>query len=107
MKKIITSLCLSFMFIVAAFSESKALILIGGTYYVVSGESFSLTPSLASLFEYQWLLDPGSNQVASTLNAASGGVFTKYLEWYPTAPEIHKLTLGCFVEVGGCFSECN
>lgn len=93
------------MFIVAAFSESKAANTIGGTYYVVSGESFSLTPSLASLFEYQWLLDPGSNQVASTLNAASGGVYTKIFgDGTSTAPEIHKLTLGVLSEVGGCLS---
>lgn len=106
MKKIITSLCLGLMFVVGAFSESKAANVVGGTYYVVSGESFSLTPSVTSLFQYKWLLDPGAGQVETLLGSATGGVFTKVFgDSTATSPVIHKLTLGVLSEVGGCLSD--
>lgn len=105
MKKTLTSLCLSFALFVIAFS-SKAAVIPGGTYYVISGESFSLTPAVASLFEYHWVLDPGAGQVSTVLNTASGGVYTKI---FGTGAELgvetHKLTFGVLAAVDGCLSD--
>lgn len=105
MKKTFTSLCLSFALFVIGFS-SKAAVIPGGTYYVISGESFSLTPAVASLFEYHWVLDPGAGQVATTLNTATGGVYSKI---FGTGAELgvetHKLTFGVLEAVDGCLSD--
>lgn len=105
MKKPLTSLCLSFALFVIAFS-SKAAVIPGGTYYVISGESFSLTPSLTSLYQYKWLLNPGAGQIETLLDATSGGVYTKT---FGTGSELgvvsNKLTLGVLETLGGCLSD--
>lgn len=105
MKKTLTSLCLSFALFMIAFS-SKAAVIPGGTYYVISGESFSLTPAVASLFQYQWLLDPGVGQVETLLDNTTGGVYTKI---FGTGSELgvatHKLTFGVLAAENGCLSD--
>lgn len=106
MNKIITSLCLSFMFTVTAFSSSKAATIAGGTYFVISGESFSLTPAVASLYQYQWLLDPGANQVSTVLNTATSGIYTKVFgDGLALGVETHKLTFGVLAAADGCLSD--
>jgi hypothetical protein len=105
MKKILTSLCLSFALFIIAFS-SKAAVIPGGTYYVISGESFSLTPAVTSLFQYQWLLNPGVGQVETLLDNTDRGVYTKI---FGTGAELgvvtNKLTFGVLAAVDGCLSD--
>lgn len=106
MKKIITSLCLGFMLTFAAFSNSGAAVIPGGTYYVISGESFSLTPAVSSLFQYKWLLNPGANQIPIDLAAATGGVFTRtFGTGNETEVVKNVLQLGVLSEAAGCLSD--
>ncbi|WP_342085876.1 hypothetical protein [Dyadobacter sp. OTU695] len=77
-----------------------------GTYYVVNGESFSLSPAAGSnFFQYLWTLDPGAGQTIQTLDQASGGVLTHTFSDATTAPSIHKITLGVIEVLDGCLSD--
>ncbi|QRQ99542.1 hypothetical protein [Dyadobacter sandarakinus] len=79
-----------------------------GTYYVVSGEPFSLAPASGStsFFQYLWTLDPGTGQVIRTLDQASGGVLTHtFGDGTATSASLHKITLGVLTALDGCLSE--
>lgn len=76
-----------------------------GIYYVVNGQSFSLSPAAGSNFyQYLWTLDPGAGQTIETLNQASGGVLTHTFSDATTSPSIHKITLGVIEVLDGCLS---
>lgn len=76
-----------------------------GTYYVVNGQSFSLSPAAGSTFyQYLWTLDPGAGQTIETLDEASGGVLTHTFSDATTSPSIHKITLGVIEVLDGCLS---
>ena len=99
MKKLCITL-LAVMFFTCLTQVSKA-----GTYYVVNGQSFSLSPAAGSNFyQYLWTLDPGAGQVIETLNQASGGVLTHTFSDAATSPSIHKITLGVMEVLDGCLS---
>jgi hypothetical protein len=99
MKKLFTTL-LAVVFFTCLAQVSKA-----GTYYVVNGQSFSLSPANGSNFyQYLWTLDPGAGQVIETLNQASGGVLTHTFSDAATSPSIHKITLGVIEVLDGCLS---
>lgn len=106
MKKFITSLCLSFFVVVASFSISSAAVIPGGTYYVVAGESFSLTPGAGTVYEYKWLLNPGSGQIPIDLLGTTGGAFVRTFGT-ATDTEVVKniLQLSVLSEVAGCLSD--
>ncbi|WP_159468230.1 hypothetical protein [Dyadobacter sp. 3J3] len=97
MKKIIISLCLSFMFIVAVFSESKA-----NTYYVLDGQNFELSPEGASAFSsILWYVD---TQALTTLTDGIGKLTKKFDLAVPGVSEEHKISLGVIASLGGCLS---
>lgn len=99
MKKLFTTL-LAVAFFSCVTQISKA-----GTYYVVNGQSFSLSPAAGSNFyQYLWTLDPGAGQVIETLDQASGGVLTHTFSDAVTSPSIHKITLGVIEVLDGCLS---
>lgn len=76
-----------------------------GTYYVVNGQPFSLSPAAGSTFyQYLWTLDPGAGQTIETLDEASGGVLTHTFSDATTSPSIHKITLGVIEVLDGCLS---
>jgi len=105
MKKTLTSLCFGLVLFLASLT-SKAAVIPGGTYYVISGESFSLTPAVASLFEYRWLLNPGANQEETILNTASAGIYNKILGTNTdTQVATHKLTFAVLGALDGCLSD--
>ena len=103
MKKIITSLCLSFMFIVAAFSDSKA-----NTYYVLDGQEFNLVPVIGnSVFtQILWTVDG----VALAPITDNIGKFTKTFSLGTGAaekllPVEHIIKLGVLSDALGCVSD--
>ncbi|MEO6287663.1 MAG: hypothetical protein ABIN80_16655 [Dyadobacter sp.] len=100
MKKCFTSICV--LFVLTAFSNvSKA-----GTYYVINGDAFSLSPAAGSnFFQYLWTIDPGSGQTIQTLDQASGGVLTYTFSDAATSPTLHKISLGVIQVLDGCLSE--
>lgn len=95
------SLCLALILSLSAF-DSKADI-----YYVIDGESFTLTPSVNNLFQYLWVLDPASGSpISTTLDQASGGVYTRAVTLAaPAVAETHTLTLSVLGVVDGCLSD--
>lgn len=101
MKKFITSLCLGLMFIVGAFSESKA-----DTYYVMDGQSFTLTPQVpvGTIFsKIQWTVD-GVLGPALTNNV--GALVSKFdLPAGTKVPVEHVLKLGVVSDALGCLSD--
>lgn len=100
MKKVFTILCAVFVMSLVS-SVSRA-----GTYYVVNGKPFSLSPAAGSNFlQYLWTLDPGTGQTIQTLDQASGGVLTHTFSDATSSPTLHKITLGVLEAVGGCLSE--
>jgi hypothetical protein len=99
MKRLFTTLLTVVLFSCLA-QVSKA-----GTYYVVNGQSFSLSPAAGSnFFQYLWTLDPGAGQTIETLDQASGGVLSHTFSDAGTSPSIHKITLGVIDVLGGCLS---
>lgn len=99
MKKLFTTFLAVVLFSCLA-QVSKA-----GTYYVVNGQSFSLSPAAGSNFaQYLWTIDPGAGQTIQTLNQASGGVLTTTFSDAVSSPTIHKITLGVLEVLDGCLS---
>jgi hypothetical protein len=100
MKKVFTTLCL--VFVMSSFANiSRA-----GTYYVISGQPFSLTPAAGSnFFQYLWTIDPGVGQTIQTLDQESNGVLTHTFSDATSSPTLHKITLGVLEVLGGCLSE--
>ncbi|GGM86883.1 hypothetical protein GCM10010967_19090 [Dyadobacter beijingensis] len=99
MKKLFTTFCAVVFFSCLA-QVSKA-----GTYYVISGESFSLSPAAGSnFFQYIWTLDPGAGQTIQTLTQASGGVLTHTFSDATSSPTLHKISFGVIEVLDGCLS---
>nr|WP_295925530.1 hypothetical protein [uncultured Dyadobacter sp.] len=100
MKNLFATVCTVFVLLLMT-NISKA-----GTYYVVNGESFSLSPAAGSnFFQYIWTIDPGTGQILETLDNASGGVLSHTFSDAVSSPAIHKVTLGVLQLAGGCLSE--
>jgi hypothetical protein len=100
MKKCFTTFCI--LFALSTLSQvSKA-----GTYYVVNGESFSLSPAAgSSFFQYIWTIKTGAVQTIETLNEASGGVLSHTFSDAGTSPTLHTISLGVIQVLDGCLSE--
>lgn len=102
MKKIITSLCLSFMFAVMAMAPSKA-----NVYYVLDGQEFNLIPQIGSSVFSQilWTVD-GVAQSPITDNI---GKFTKTFTLGAGAAKLvpveHIIKLGVVADALGCVSD--
>lgn len=91
------TICLGLLSFVAVFSADAA------NYYVVSGEPFSLKPSISTLFEYQWMVD---GVPAAAGEVAAGGLLTKTFTLAAGATaETKTLSLGVLDAVGGCLSD--
>lgn len=101
MKKIITSLCLSFMFIVAALSESKA-----NTYYVLDGQEFNLLPQIGtSVFtQILWTID-GVAEPALTDNVGKLTKFFNLPDDKKLIGAVHEIKLGVLSDALGCVSD--
>ncbi|MCF0058163.1 hypothetical protein [Dyadobacter sp. CY356] len=99
MKKIITSLCLSFVFVIMAFTESKA-----NTYYVLDEQEFTLTPdAVAGTFSsILWTVD---NVALSPILTGVGALTKSFKLTNSGTAEEHKIKLGVIASLGGCLSE--
>lgn len=102
MKKLFITPFILFILMMASHNSKAA------TYYVISGEPFTLAPATGStsFLSYIWTIDPGVGQVLDTLNQASGGALT-YVFGDSTAktPTRHRVTLGVLQSLQGCLSE--
>ena len=101
MKRVFTSFCAVVLLSLVSFT-SKA-----STYYVISGQEFKLSPQAGSTFvQYIWTINPGTGQLLSTLDEASGGVLTHtFGTGNETTATVHKVTLGVLQQLQGCLSE--
>ena len=101
MKRVFTSFCAVMLLSLVSFT-SKA-----STYYVISGQEFKLSPQAGSSFlQYIWTIDPGTGQLLSTLDQASGGVLSHtFGNGTETTATVHKVTLGVLQQLQGCLSE--
>jgi hypothetical protein len=100
MKKCFTTLCILFALTMLS-QVSKA-----GTYYVINGEPFSLSPAAGSNFlQYIWTIKTGAAQTIETLDEASGGVLTHTFSDATSSPTLHTISLGVIQVLDGCLSE--
>lgn len=98
MKKCFTTLCI--LFALATLPQvSKA-----GTYYVVNGESFTLTAATGS-FQYIWTIKTGLVESIQTLPTSSLGVLTHTFSDAATSPTLHTISLGVVQVLDGCLSD--
>lgn len=102
MKKFFITPFVFILFMMASYNSKAA------TYYVISGEPFTLAPATGStsFLQYIWTIDPGVGQVLDTLNQASGGALTYVFgDSTASAPTRHRVTLGVLESLQGCLSE--
>jgi hypothetical protein len=97
MKMKITALCLTFILVITSFNLQAKI------FYVVSGDSFELKPSLTTLFQYKWM-EGGIDVPASEI--LTGGTLRKtFTLASSTVAETKTISLGVLDVSGGCLSD--